>query len=453
MAGQRPNGVALQIANHRAVSVLATLKGGEDNMYPTLIKEFPEYGIQDTYIAKLEASGALKRTDSMEFDQWYDGSKPFENFKVTTAVTGASAGADIVVTLTADSHIPSTSGKDSPIAVGHLYVDDATGFEYVIKAVDKTVDGAHKATLSVVDITKTGAVTTASVLLWKGRAGTVEEKSNQLDGLYKGYGKRSRSLSVIRTDKAYTDFAQLEALKGSDGIGTFYDLDKTDLNRRHLFTTEYTLMQSGAKTNIANISGSRNSNAEGLIPQIQRYGEDLGAITINDAFYKTLARSANANGTATSFDILTDQEFIMANEDYLSSVMVAQNIQQVVNRDGLEDLRIAFGFSTFNRYGMTFNVKNYDLFNSARIHGSDNPNSYTKGLALFIPQGTVQAPDGESMNYLRVRYMTTDGWVNHMGSDGSFVGKGTENKAVFSLTAYKGLETFNIGAYKVGKLA
>lgn len=443
----RPNGFAKQIMDLGAITTLGLLK--PDNISGVIL-EYPELGVQDYYIMAQEARGALKRTENTFFEQWDDDSQKFENFKVTTAVTGASAGAAVTVTLTADSHL--ASGSYSPVTAGHLFTDDTTGTEYIVVSVTKTTAGAHTASIRPVDVTKTAVVTTASVFLWQGRAGTVEEASDQLEGLYKTYGKRRRDLSVIRTDKAYTDFAMLETIRNEyDGM-TYYDLDKSDLNKRHLYSQEYTLMQSGQKTNLTGVVGSRNSNAEGLIPQIKRWGDNLGTgVTLDASFYKQLARTSNANGSAKEYDILTDQEFLMTNEDFLNTYMATVG-QVVWNRNGLSDIDIAFGFDKYKLYGQTYNIKQYELFNTQRSHGSDAPNSYLKGSAVFIPQGNFAHRDAGNLPFFTVRYMTMDGegWINKLNSDGGFLPspKNTKNEAKFSLTSYKGLETYNIGAYK-----
>lgn len=446
----RPNGFAKRIMDIGAVTTLGLLT--RENISKTIL-EYPELGLQDYYIMKAEANGALERTLNMYFDQYHDANQKFENFKVTAAVTGASAGAQVTITLTADSHIPSTNGTLSPVTEGHLFTDDTTGIDYIVVSTNKTAAGAHTAVIKPADILETAEITTDSVFLWKGRAGTVEEKSDQLDGLYSGYDQRRRYLSIIRTDKAYTDLVKLEALKTEmDGM-TFYDLDKDDINKRHLFTQEETLMFGKQKTNLAGVVGSRNSQAEGLIPQVQRWGDNLGTgVTINDAFYKQLARASEANGSANSYDILTDKEFLMTNEDYLQTKLGTAGINVYYNRDGMSDLDVAFGFGRYKLYDVEYNIKNYVMFNTQRTHGSDAVNSHLKGSALFIPQGNFAHRDAGTLPFFQVRYMTVDneGWINKLNSDGGFLPspKNTENVAKFSITSYKGLETYNIGAYK-----
>src|SRR5690606_20411161 len=135
--------------------------------------------------------------------------------------------------------------------VGHFFVDDTTGIEYEATAVNKGSNGAHTITLKPTDITETAAITTASVLLWKGRQ-SANEASDQLDGMYSSLGKRRRELSIIRTDKNYTDLAMMETLEYNGQ--TFYDLDKTDINKRHLFSTEDQLMLGRKRNNTTGAS-------------------------------------------------------------------------------------------------------------------------------------------------------------------------------------------------------
>lgn len=440
------NGFAAPMLREAALTTLGLLN---DKNIGDMIKLYPEI-FRDYYITVKEGQGALKRTKNQFFEQWLDENKPFEKFKVTTDVTGAGPGDEVTVTLTADSHYPTNSNL-SPVAVGHFFVDDATGIEYEVISVNKATAGAHTAVLNPTKASETAAITAAdSVFLWRGRLST-EEASEQLDGHYRGWEKRKRWLSIIRTDKNYSDLSMLETLEYGDQ--TYYNLDKTDLNKRHLHSTETQLMFGEQRDNIKG-NGSRNTLSEGLIPQVQRYGTDLGSgVTIDNAFYQGIARTTIADGYSRSFDVLAHNDFIISNEDYLDTVLQAKNIQVIMNREGMNPLKVAFGFSTFERYQITYDIKEYPLFNTSLTYGSEaGADSYLSGAALFIPQGNFTHPDAGELPFFTVRYMTLDGegWINKLMTDGGMLpqSKNTRANAEFSLITYKGLETYNIQAYK-----
>lgn len=440
------NGFAAPMLREAAITTLGLLN---DKNIEGMIKRYPEI-FRDYYITAKEGQGALKQTKNQFFEQWIDDNKPFEKFKITADVTGTGAGAQVSVTLTADSHYPTDSNL-SPVAVGHFFVDDATGIEYEVLSVNKTTAGAHTAVLNPTKASETAALTAAdSVLMWRGRL-SAEEASEQLDGHYRGWEKRKRWTTIIRTDKKYSDLTMLDTLEYNDQ--TYYDLDQTDLNDRHLFSTEVQLMFGSQRDNIKS-NGSRNTLSEGLIPQVQRYGTNLGeGVTIDSAFYRNIARTTRADGYSRHFDVLAHGDFIDLNQDYLNTVMQTNNVQVTMNREGLTPLKVAFDFSTFNQYGVTYDIKEYNMFNTALQYGSEaGADSYLSGAALFIPQGHTVHPDAGQLPFFTVRYMSIDGqgWVNKFMTDGGMwpQSKNTGAYAEASLICYKGLETYNIQAYK-----
>lgn len=448
----RPNGFALPQMNRQVISQLSLLK--PDNL-GAFIEKYPSV-YKDYYIVAAEASGKIERTSNTFFDQYVQDSKPFENFKVTASASGA-AGANVTVTLTADSHVEGATNL-SPAVVGHFFVDDTTGIEYVGVAVNRDTNGAHTITLRPTDSTEAAAITTDSVFLWKGRQ-SAEEASGQQDGMYKTWGKRRRELSIIRTDKRYTDLAMLEELQMQIDGETYYDADRSDLNERHLYSTEDQLMLGRKRNNLgAPAPGTRNSDSMGLIEQIREWGEDLGqSVTINDAFWKSMARTADADGYTKKYDVLVDSEFWYETEDWLDTKLTSGARTVVINTDGQSDLRVNFDFSDFKIYGMELGFKTYSLFNTARTHGSDAANSYLKGTAVFIPQGDVFINGDDFQGNLpmfRVRYMTrsNEGWINKMMTDGGFFDKNTGAYGEISMICYKGLETYNIHGYKIARI-
>jgi len=443
-----PNGFAHPMLSLGVITSLGLLKpdnlGDYIKLYPDLFKDY--------YIVSKEAQGYIKKTDNTFFDQWVNGNKPFENFKVTGAATGGSPGAAVTVTLTQASHIGALK-ELSPAVVGHFFVDDTTGIEYEARAINKGTNNAHTITLAPTDNTETAAITTSSVFLWKGRQ-SANEASTQLDGMYKDWTKRRRELSIIRTDKNYTDLAMMEKLEYQNR--SYYDLDKSDMNDRHLYSTEDQLML-GRKRNNLQATGTRNSDSMGLVEQIREWGEDLGsAVTVGDAFWKSMARAADADGYTKKYDALVQSEFWYATEDWLDTKLTSGSKTVVINTDGKSDLKVNFDYSSFKIYGMELDFKTYALFNTARTHGSDATNSYLEGQAVFIPQGNVFINnEAGSLPMFRVRYMSMDGegWINKVMTDGGLFDKNTKANGEVSIVSYKGLETYNIHAFKIAKLA
>src|SRR5690625_2599670 len=136
MANEKyPNGFAKERLDLQAIIVLNIVI--VEN-YVAGILEMSGINIDDDIIVAKEETGGLKRTGSNDFDQWIDADRRYVAFMVTTAVDGASEGAEVTVTLTPESHLVDGNEVLSPATAGHLFTDDSTGIEYVVVSTDKT---------------------------------------------------------------------------------------------------------------------------------------------------------------------------------------------------------------------------------------------------------------------------------------------------------------------------
>jgi hypothetical protein len=438
-----PNGYSVNTLNQGLISTLGMLK--PDN-YGEFVKISPDL-FRDYFIMSLEAEGNVRESSNNFFDQWIDDNKPFPSFRPVASVSG-SAGATIVVTLTADSHI---GGSLSPVAVDSLYVDAATNIEYIAVASNKSVSGAHTASLKPTLSTDVPAVTTNSILQWVGR-GPAVEASDVADGIYRGLQKRRRTLSTIRTDKKWTDRASMET---TDFNGmTLVDLDKERISKDHQFATEYKLMRGKIRNNIASATVENNTD-EGLIKQIERFGTNSGnSVTLSDAYFKQVSRIATGNGYIKNFTMLGENTVSFAIDDYLSTKLGFQGAVNYGDYAGKSELDVAFNYGAFTLYNAAFKYKEYKLFNSAYTHGGDPEYAYADtGRFLLIPDGTVIHPDQTSSKMVTVRYQAYKGMMNHIATDGSFFDKNVKHEGIVSITSTKGLETYNIDAFFSGKIA
>jgi len=440
-----PNGFSTPMIT---LPILSNLGLINSTNYDGYVKDFPDL-VKDSYIMAAEAAGKLKYTPQMKFRQWIDANKPMSAFKVTANVSG-SAGATVTVTLTAASH-EGTGNTLSPVAVGLLFENDADGKEYEVVAVNKNVAGAHTADLSPTSLSVSATiVATTAYFKWLGRP-SVQEASFQQDGTYETWEPRERTLSIIRTNKKYSDLAKFEKLeyKGE----SYYGIDKTNLDKQHIQATEMQLMFGRKRDNMKAV-GNANTEAEGMIPQILRWGTDLtGQTTLTDTFFEDLARSNDGDGFTDTYDILAETDFSIAWQNYLRNA--GSNLTVNVDIDNGE-IRGIFDFSdAVKMYGITYSVKKYAYFNSARTHGNTAGVGFWSGAAIFIPTGTFyHSEEGESMPFYRVRYMSDDegGVINRFTTDGGLVGKNTTMNVELALTSYKGLEMYHLPSFKFAKI-
>ena len=441
-----PNGFSVPVV--RVHDVITSLGLVTDENFDEFIKRFPTLG-RDSYIMKAEASGASKYTPNAKFRQWEDANKPQPAFQVKEAVNGA-AGTAITVTLTAASHL--AAGKLSPIAEGFFFVDDSTGIEYEVRSVNKTTAGAHTASIAPTVAADVPSVTTDSFFKLVGRPAK-DEDSDIMDGYYRSYGEIERQLTIIRTDKTYSDLSKFEVLKY--GGQSFYNLDIDNLDSDHIFATEHEMMFGRVRDNVQS-AGNRNVAHQGMLTQIQASGYDLTSYsTINPSFWQDIARANDADGWTNEYDILADSEFYFAYQDYLQNY-VGSNGSVVYGKfdENQNELNLSFNFGSVNIYDVKYNVKKYAYFNSSRTHGADPGTGYLAGSAVFIPQGTFVHPDVGRLRYFTVRYMSDrDGGSRvFYDTDGALFGKNTHRRAEVSLTSYKGLEMYNIDAFKYAKI-
>ena len=446
---QFPNGFSVPTMKYPIISQLGLLN---TNNYTDYIDAYPSL-VRDSYIMKAEANGATKYTPTKKWKQWLDNNKPLPAFKVTATVSGA-AGAAVTATLTSTSHL--ASGTLTPISVGQVYEDDKDGIQYEVRAVVKSTASAHTVTLAPTKASQSAALTTASFLKYQGRPSVIEA-STQQDGIYHGFTSRERDLQIIRTNKSYSDLAKFEILeyKGQ----SYYGIDRTNLEKEHIMTQEVTLMFGDSKDNMTAASGNQNTDAKGVIPTILADGTDLTATTaLSTAFFQDLKRANDADGYTTKYDVLCDTEFWLAYQAYLLSINGgASNVVVNVNLNERErTIDAIFDFSdTVKILGMEISLKNYAYFNSSRTHGADINTGYWRGSAVFMPIGSKynDAAEGE-LPYFRIRYMSDSegGTMNYLDTDGALVGKSTERKVDLALTSYKGIEMYNVKAFKFAKI-
>lgn len=448
-----PNGFSVPRVEYPILSALGMIN---DHNYSGYVKAYPDL-VRDSYIMKLEATGASKYTPTKKFKQWRDDQKPMPAFKVTANVTGGSAGAAVTVTLTSASHL--ASGTLSPIAVGQIWEDDLNGIQYEVRTVTKTSAGAHQASIAPTKASQTATITAAgSFFKYIGR-NSVKEASTQQDGIYRGWTSREVDLQMIRTNKKYSDLAILEKVESPFGTDqSYYQITKPELEEEHIFTQEETFMKGDIKDNLTVAAGNQNTDARGVIPTILAYGTDLtGSTALNDAFFEDLTRANMADGYTNRYEVLCDPEFWIAYQNYLRNASAASNIVVNVNVDQSErEISAVFDFSDRVKiYGTDISLKPYAYFNSARTHGADIGTGFWSGSAVWIPIGTYKNESaGGNLPYLRVRYMaeTEGGERNMFMTDGAFVGKNTNAELEMALESWKGIEMNATKAFKYSKI-
>lgn len=448
MAITQPNKFSVPMMTYDVISRLALVN---DHNFSAYVKDYPEVGLADSYIMKMEATGASKYSPTLKWKQWKDNTKQQAAFTITANATGGSAGATSTVTLTSASHY--NSGKLSPVSVGQIWMNSESTQEYEVTAVSKSSDGAHTATLKPTKASVTIAITAATdTLILVGR-NSVKEASGQQDGVYPTWSKVDRELQAIRTNKSYSDLAMFEKLE-LDGR-SFYTIDKTNLEKEHIITQELTFMMGDAKDNLTEAAGNRNTAAKGVIPTIKSEGTDLtGSTALDSAYFKAIYRNAQANGYSQSYDVLHGPEFYLKYQDFLKNDSL--DLARVLLDKDSGKISALFDFSNeVEIYGVKISLKSYKYFNQQLMAGIDQQKGYYNAAAVFIPTGTHYNEDAsDNVPYLRVRYLSEEegGERTKLMKDGGLLGIGTDAKADLALLSWKGVEMYAPKAFMFGRI-
>ena len=280
--------------NRQFVSDLSILK-------PQYYDKFIEkYGSQN-YTQLLEALGMKATVPSREFFHFETKGKLHSAVQLSGgALASVAAGAAIDVTI-ASSYV---DGGKSPLRVGEVVENAATGVQYKITAVASATVCTIKPLLSTVDANDDLGASSTAFLLFRGitEAGEASSKFNSLTGLTE---KKTFYTTEIREDFSITDRAKIEELYfevNGQAYYTYKGLDEAV--RRFMNNKEFKLMFGSAADNITGTVG-----ATGLIPQIKAGGQNYqwgGDSSFTIADFHAIARLADFNGGASEYHMLVD---------------------------------------------------------------------------------------------------------------------------------------------------
>lgn len=437
MAITSPNRYSAPILSYDILSRLSLIN---DRVFSAYVKQYPQLGLADSYVMKMEASGASKYSPTLKWRQWQDNERQRPAFQVTTNASAGSptAGSAITVQLTTPSH--TGAGTLSAPAVGMIFEDHTTGRQYEVRATTKTATNAHTVQLAPVKASETANFTTASVFVSHGRP-SVKEASGFQDGNYSAYTNLQKELSAIRTNKSYTDLAWMEKLE-MDGK-SYRTMDNIDAE--HVIDQEFALMFGLDKDNLTNASGNRNTAAKGVIPTVKSEGTDLGGAVLSATYFENIYRTTMANGYSSSYDVLHGPEFYLKYQAFLKAdALDFARVQYPSDTSG--EIQALFDFKPeVEIYGVKMNLKPYKFFNTQLLAGADVATGVWNSFALFVPTGTYYNQEAsDTLPYLRVRYMSTEegGERTLKGEDGMLLGQGNDAKAELSLLSWKGVEMY-----------
>ena len=406
-------------------------------------KFIEKYGSQN-YTQLLEALGMKATVPSREFFHFETRGKLHSAVQLNGgALASVAAGAAIDVEIDA-AYV--TGGK-SPLRVGEVVENAATGVQYKITAVASATVCTIKPLLAAIDANDDLGASSTAFLLFRGitEAGEASSKFNSLTGLTE---KKTFYTTEIREDFSITDRAKIEELYfevNGQAYYTYKGLDEAV--RRFMNNKEFKLMFGSAADNITGTVG-----ATGLIPQIkaggQRYNWNSGGFTIDD--FHALARLADFNGGAQEYHMLVDSYLRTAIDDalftkYQNGAIVWANV------GGSQDVAVKYGFDSLKIDGTTFHLKKYLPFNAEAVYGVAPTTSLYKNSGILIPMKEGRdAQTGDKIPSLRMVYNEVEpGKEVKVWETGALAKVPTSDKMELNVhhMAYCGIQVFAANQY------
>lgn len=408
-------------------------------------KFIEKYGSQN-YTQLLEALGMKATVPSREFFHFETKGKLHSAVQLNGgALASVAAGAEVAVEIAA-GYVD--SGK-SPLRIGEVVENAATGVQYKITALGDTVAKCTiKPLLATVDANDDLGANSTAFLLFRGitEAGEASSKFNSLTGLTE---KKTFYTTEIREDFSITDRAKIEELYfevNGQAYYTYKGLDEAV--RRFMNNKEFKLMFGSAATNITGTVG-----ATGLIPQIKAGGQNYqwggdSAFTIED--FHALARLADFNGGAQEYHFLMDSYLRTAVDDALFAKY--QNGAIVwANAGGSQDVAVKYGFDSLKIDGTTFHLKKYLPFNAEAVYGVAPSTSLYKNSGILIPMKEGRdAQTGDKLPSLRMVYNEVEpGKEVKVWETGALAKTPTSDKMELNVhhMAYCGIQVFAANQY------
>jgi hypothetical protein len=407
-------------------------------------KFIDKYGSQN-YTQLLEALGMKAVVPSREFFHFETKGKLHSAVQLNGgALASVAPGAAIAVEIAAGFI---DNGK-SPLRVGEVVENAATGVQYKIMTVPTAATCTIKPLLSTIDANDDLGATSTAFLLFRGvtEAGEASTKTNTLTGLTE---KKTFYTTEIREDYSITDRAKIEELYFSvDGQAYYTYKGLDEAVRRFMNNKEFKLMFGSAANNIDGTVG-----ATGLIPQIKAGGQNYqwgtdSAFTIED--FHALARLADFNGGAQEYHFLMDSYLRTAVDDALFAKY--QNGAIVwANAGGSQEVAVKYGFDSLKIDGTTFHLKKYLPFNAEAVYGVAPTTSLYKNSGILIPMKEGRdAQTGDKIPSLRIVSNEVEaGKEVKVWETGALAKVPTSDKMELNVhhMAYAGLQVFAANQY------
>ena len=439
MAVLQPGNVQLSGVTRSFMSDLSILK---PQYYPQFIEK---YGSQN-YAQLLEALGMKATVPSREYFHFESRGKLHSAVQLDGgALDNVAAGAAVNVAIAAGY----VNGGRSPLRVGEVVENAATGVQYKITAVASATACTIKPLDATIDANTDLGANSTSYLLFRGitEAGEASIKFTSLTGLTE---KKIFNTTEIREDFTISDRAKIEELYFEVNGQSYYTYKGLDeAVRRFMNNKEFKLMFGKPSTD-AQIG---STGITGLVPQIEANGQThqwnaVAGFTIAD--FHSIARLADFNGGASEYHFLMDSYLRSRIDDALFDKYTAGAIQWA-SVGGSQDVAVKYGFDSIKVGGVTFHLKKYLPFNAEAVYGVAPGTEYYKEFGILIPMKEGRdAQTGDKLPSLRIVYNEVEpGKEVKVWETGALAKVPTSDKMELNVhhMAYCGIQVFAANQY------
>ena len=409
-----PGSFSTPRASYTLLSDLSLLSNYH-GMWEKFIEKYPQVASYN-YLLQLGSQGAFKRinSDTRKYNHWEAKGKHLPRIAAAAGATGGGAGQAVTITLSTNSH--EQSGTYSPVAPGMTYVNYRSGQYYQVTATNKTVAGAHTATIKPYKTTDTIVITTSDDLLFYGYVHQ-EEGSVKKDPLLKMDERITGEAVIIRNDERYTDLNIMEKIEHPD---EYYKIrQERDIVSDIWGVAELQCMFGIAPNNLDTTYGMNATNSLGVIPQVVARGQVLNTATaVNSAFWDDLNRRIDAEGYSREFDYLLDTELEMKIDNYLATTYNNGAVLDAGEGASKGKMSVARNYKSYSIHNNKFNFTKYAYFNGQQVWGAVASTGQYSNYGLLIPQGEFfDSVEQQMMPRLAIRYQSMG---NGVGGDNLF---------------------------------
>ena len=391
-------GLVATTANRSFISALQIL----DRSFTEKLVE--KYG-SENYTFLLDMLGRKVKTENRDFYH-YERRKRHAAVQVASITGGATAGADVVVTVIAGSHYD--SGTKSPGRVGEVVMWANTGALGKITSITTTTASAHTYTIKPLKSDVRINPAANDWLLFQGLQ-HVGEASDVQASIQPLTDKISNSVTEIREDYHITDKAAMEKIEWADpatGMRYYKYFGTSEAEKRFLNNRELLAMFSVDVTN-SGITSNGTVGTKGILQQILAGGSELtytGGSLNSVTDFQSVTRELDFNGANTEIHHLCDT---YQHQEINAKLFTQYNQGAILygSVGGSKEVSAQLGFSSYYIDGFNFHFKKYAGFQPEKMFGVV-PSTYKyKNYGLLIPQGFGTDPvTAQKLPTIALRY-------------------------------------------------